>query len=141
MPSLRLVAVCGAALAVLSIAVSPEQAQARPQYRAAFAKKYPELKELEAEKKCAVCHPKADDKKVNNYYGVALKGELEKQFPGMKNVKDKDALDKALGEIEKVASKAPKAEGSEEMKTFGELIKEVKLPGSDEPADEKKSEA
>ena len=141
MSSLRLVAVCGAALAVLSVAVSPEQAQARPQYRVEFAKKYPELKDLVEEKKCAICHPVSGKNKINNNYGLALKAQLEKQFPGEKNVKDKPGIAEAIGEIEKGASKTPKAEGSEEMKTFGELIKEGKQPGTDEAAEEEKKDA
>jgi len=134
MSLLRFAGVCGLALAVLSIATAPEQAQARPQYRKAFGLKYPDLKEVENEKKCGVCHPKADDKKKNNNYGVALK----KQLDGKKNVKDEKVLDEALSKIEAEKSATPKAEGSEEMKTFGELIKEGKLPGSDEVVDEEK---
>ena len=134
MSSLRLVAVCGAALAVLSVAVSPEQAQARPQYRVEFAKKYPELKDLVEEKKCAVCHPVSGKNKINNDYGLTLKKQLE----GKKNEKDEKKLDEALTKVEEEMSKTPKAEGSEEMKTFGELIKEGKLPGTDDPADEEK---
>ena len=131
MLSLRLAAVCGLALAVLSITAAPQQAQARPQYRKAFGVKYPDLKELENEKKCGVCHPKADNKKINNDYGVALKKALKDE----KNVKDEKKLDEALTEMEKAPSSTPKSEGSKEMKTFGELIKEGKLPGNDVPAD------
>lgn len=133
MLSLRLAAVCGLALVALSVTVAPEQAQARPQYRKAFGLKYPDLKELEEEKKCGVCHPKADNKKINNDYGAAMKKLLEK-----KNEKDEKKLDEALTKLEEEKSATPKEPGSEEMKTFGELIKEGKLPGSDEPADEPK---
>lgn len=124
---LRVVAACGVALAVSSMTLMPTQAHARPQYRAEFAKKYENLKELIDEKKCFVCHPKADDKKVNNDYGDALKKAL-----GAKNVKDKKQLEEALVKIESEKSKMPKEPGGKEMKTFGELIKEGKLPGTNE---------
>ena len=127
MSLLRFAGVCGLALAVLSIATAPEQAQARPQYRKAFGLKYPDLKEVENEKKCGVCHPKADDKKKNNTYGVALK----KQLDGKKNEKDEKVLSEALGKIEAEKS-------ATEGKTFGDLIKEGKLPGADEVAEEEK---
>ncbi|MBA3313258.1 MAG: hypothetical protein M3552_16090 [Planctomycetota bacterium] len=125
--NLRAVAACGIGLAVLSITVMPQQAQARPQYRGAFGKKYENLKELIDEKKCFVCHPKGDDKKVNNDYGDALKKAL-----GEKNVKPPEKLDEALSKIEKEPSKVPKEPGGKDMKTFGELIKEGKLPGTNE---------
>lgn len=136
MSSLRLVAVCGAALALLSVAVTPEQAQARPQYRKVFGLKYPDLKEQVEEKKCAVCHPVSGKNKINNDYGITLKKQLE----GKKNEKDEKKLDELLTKIEGEKSKTPTAEGSEEMKTFGELIKEGKLPGTDQPAEEEKKE-
>ncbi len=134
MLSLRLAAVCGLALAVLSITAAPEQAQARPQYRQVFALKYPDLKDLEAEKKCGVCHPMSGKNKIHNDYGIALK----KQLGDTKNEKDKKKLDEILTKIEAEKSSTPKEPGSEEMKTFGELIKEGKLPGGDKPAEEPK---
>lgn len=124
---LRVVVASGLSLAVLSLAVTPQQAQARPQYRAEFGKKYENLKELIDEKKCFVCHPKADDKKVNNDYGEALKTAL-----GGKNERDKEKIAEALVKIEAEPSKVPKEPGGKEMKTFGELIKEGKLPGTNE---------
>lgn len=115
----------GIALAVLSIALAPRTAEARPQYRAEFAKKYENLKEQVEEKKCFVCHPNGENKKINNDYGDALKKAL-----GTKNEKDKKKIDEALEKIEKEPSKVPKEPGGKEMKTFGELIKEGKLPGT-----------
>lgn len=136
MLSLRLAAVCGLTVVVLSIAAAPENAQARPQYRAAFAQKYPDLKALEMEKKCGVCHPVSGKNKIHNDYGYALK----KQLGATKNEKDKKKLDELLTKIEEEKSTTPKEEGSEEMKTFGELIKDGKLPGSDEQSEEEKKE-
>jgi hypothetical protein len=121
----RFAAAGGLAVAVLSFAVAPEPAQARPKYRELFAKKYENLKEQVADKKCFVCHPNGDDKKVNNDYGAALKKAL-----GTKNEKDVKKIDEALTKIEKEPSKVPKEPGGKEMKTFGDLIKENKLPGT-----------
>ena len=123
MSCLRVAAVCGLALGVFSLVATPDRADARPQYRKAFATKYKELKELESEKKCGVCHPSGDNKKINNDYGEALK----KHLGNNKNVKDEKKLDEALTAIEKEKSKV-------EGKTFGDLIKEGKLPGTDPEA-------
>ncbi|HEX6987050.1 MAG TPA: hypothetical protein VF170_16850 [Planctomycetaceae bacterium] len=119
MPSLRVAVVCSLVLAGVSFVAAPEQADARPQYLREFAKKYENLKAEALKTKCFVCHPKGDDKKVNNDYGTALK----KQFGEEKNVKDNDKIAKAYTTIEKEKS-------SVEGKTFGDLIKEGKLPGT-----------
>ena len=91
-------------------------AQARPKYCTTFIGTYAEVKSA-AEAKCTICHP-GMDKKVRNNYGMAL-GKLL----GAKDVKDdakvKEALKKAEGEKSAVADK-----------TFGDLIKEGKLPAS-----------
>lgn len=134
MLSLRLAAVCGLAIAFLSITAAPEQAQARPLYRQIFAQKYPDLKELEMEKKCGVCHPVSGKNKIHNDYGYALRKKLGET----KNEKDKEKLGKLLTEIEEEKSTTPKEPDSKEMKTFGELIKEGKLPGTNEQSEEEK---
>ncbi len=73
---------------------------------------------------CAVCHPKdaKEKKKARNNYGAAL-GKVV----GKKNQTDEDKIKEALTKIEKEKS----ADGT---KTFGDLIKEGKLPGTDEVA-------
>ena len=89
-------------------------ADARPAYKSAFEKKYPKVKENN-KITCGVCHPEKS-KKVKNDYGTAL-GKVIK-----KNEKDKDKIAEALGKIESEKS-------SVEGKTFGDLLKDGKLPG------------
>lgn len=104
-----------AVVATLAMSGFMQQAQARPQYVKAFTGLYPDNKAA-AEAKCGICHP-VMDKKERNDYGIALTKLL-----GEKNQKDeakiKEALQKAEGEKSGTAGK-----------TFGELIKEGKLPG------------
>ena len=92
------------------------EAAARPAYCKTFVAEYPKV-EAAKDAKCAICHPNADDKEVRNNYGQTL-GKLSLQ-----NEKDaakiKEALKKAEGEKSAVAGK-----------TFGDLLKEGKLPGS-----------
>jgi hypothetical protein len=100
---------------VLGILLAP--AQARPGYSKAFAEKYPNL-EAAKEAKCGVCHDDPKSKKTRNDYGKAFGKDL-----GEKNSKDNDkinaALDKVAGEPSAVAGK-----------TYGDLIKDGKLPDS-----------
>ena len=124
MPSLRLAVVCCFALGLVSVVAAPQQADARPQYLKAFAGKYENLKEQAKDAKCMVCHY-GKSKKNNNDYGDALK----KHFGDEKNVKDTAVIEKGFAEIEKEKSKV-------ESKTFGDLIKENKLPGTN-PEDPK----
>jgi len=102
-------------VAVVAMAFGPE-AQARPDYlNKGFTPTYPALKAEIETAKCGVCH--GSDKKVRNDYGMAI--------------------GKALGEpkvtdVEKIKAALKKAEGeksSVEGKTFGDLIKDGKLPG------------
>ncbi len=102
------------AVAAMFIISAPQQAEARPQYAKAFMAKYDiaEAKEL----KCGVCHGKGGmDKKTVSDYGKALGKAL-----GMKNQKDEAAIGTALDE----AAKADAGDG----KTFGDLLKDGKLP-------------
>lgn len=102
------------AVAALVFAVG-QDAQARPKYMTAFYEAYPALK-AEAEKiKCNTCH--FGEKKTNrNDYGMAVGKSL-----GEKNIMD----------AEKIKEGLKKAEGEKNAdgKTFGELIKDGKLPG------------
>lgn len=69
--------------------------------------------------KCNVCH-KGKEKKTRNAYGEALDKLLDKKTDAKDKKKIQEALDKVAGE------KSP------EGPTFGELIKEHKLPGGAE---------
>ena len=110
--STKLFAAVGA-LAILGAAVSAPEAQARPQYLKSFIESYPSLADAAKMKKCGICHPK--DKKMRLDYGKAVGEGL-----GKKNQKDA----KVIAESLKKAESAKNSDG----KTFGELIKDGKLP-------------
>lgn len=103
-------------VAVAAVAFAPE-AQARPDYlNKGFGPAYPALKSEVETAKCGVCH--FGDKKSNrNDYGKAFGEAL-----GEKNVKDEAKIKEAL-------TKSEKGKSSTEGKTFGDLIKDGKLPG------------
>jgi hypothetical protein len=85
-------------------------------YLKSFIATYPDLKTLADAESCAVCH--VGEKKSNrNDYGKELATAL-----GAKNVK-------AAKDIEAALKKAEDGKSSVEGKTFGDLIKEGKLPG------------
>ncbi len=105
--------------------VDTQDAQARSQYEKAMGKLYPELlkkhgTEKSGKKKfdCKICHGKT--KKKRNDYAKALEKAL-----GKKKETDADKIKEALEKIAKEKSTIDKA------KTYGELIKDGKLPGSD----------
>lgn len=109
-----------ASLGFALLAGSPS-AEARPQYVKQFILKYPDLRpEIMRVKNCGVCHggENGSDKTVRNNYGETLMGML-----GDINVKDQDVIRTAL---DKAAAQKSAVEG----KTFGDLIKDGKLPGS-----------
>ncbi|MEZ6062739.1 MAG: hypothetical protein R3C19_20535 [Planctomycetaceae bacterium] len=96
-----------------------------------MSKLYPELAEKFGKDSpngkllsCTVCHPMKDNqkKKLRNNYGVAFGEGLEK-----KNEKDEKKLEEAF-------TKAAKGKSATKDKTFGDLIKDLELPGTDEPA-------
>ena len=102
-------------VAVVAVAFAPE-AQARPDYlNKGFIPEYPALKAEVETAKCGVCH--GTDKKVRNDYGKAVGEAL-----GAKMVKDEEKIKAAL-------KKAEAHKSSTEGKTFGDLIKDGKLPG------------
>lgn len=132
MKSVRVsVVFCVALIGVVAV-LNVSQADAYLAFSKAFLKKYAGDKSTEAQKtiaseftrvkKCAVCHdPRPGDdgkpsKKNRNPYGQALGKHLTE--------KDKKNTEKALEMLSKIEGE--KAEGSD--KTFGELIKEGKLP-------------
>ena len=108
----KLIAVAVAGLVLASAFAGG--ANARPAYKSAFEKKYPKVKENN-KITCGVCHPEKS-KKVKNDYGTAM-GKVVK-----KNEKDKGKIAEALGKIESEKS-------ATEGKTFGDLLKDGKLPG------------
>ncbi len=100
-------------------AIGTGSADARPKYKGAFEKQYPEVVKKEGKEgkiTCAACHD-GDDKKKRNNYGEALGKNVSKNE--MDEAKIKEALEKT--EKEKSAIKD---------KTFGDLLKDGKLPAS-----------
>lgn len=119
---------CSLALLVVGVLDAPE-AQARTQYQKAMGKIYPKLLEKHGKKKgdtkkfdCTVCHA-GKTKKKRNDYGAALAKAL-----GGKKVKDEDKIKKAFETVAKEKST------KDSKKTYGELIKDNKLPGTDKEA-------
>lgn len=113
----------------LVLAVPSRHAQATMPFKNAFEAKYvkadstdPAEMKLAAEvkqAKCNVCHM-GTSKKMRNAYGMALDKHLDKA--------EKDAT-KIAEALDKVADeKSDPADAN--SKTFGELIKEGKLPGA-----------
>ena len=115
------------ALACAFVFIGSKPVFARAQYKAAFEKAYPDLKKKLGKKiSCAVCHP-TKSKKERNDYGTAFgKTLMGKDVGGKKNDKDKDKLKKTIEALAKEKS-------STKGKTFADLIKDGKLPGTDKP--------
>jgi hypothetical protein len=106
---------CGVAFAAAAL-VSTQDAQARPGYLKSFNATYPALKDAAEGAKCGICH--FGEKKTNrNDYGKAMGEAL-----GAKDVKGEKEVADAL-------KKAEAGKSSTEGKTFGDLIKDGKLPG------------
>ncbi len=110
------------------LALTSEEASARPKYAAVMTKTYPDLAKKHGgdngKLSCTVCHPKdaKEKKKARNNYGVAVGKNL-----GKKNQTDEDKIKEAL-------TKAEKEKSATEGKTFGDLIKAGELPGDDKKA-------
>jgi hypothetical protein len=96
--------------------LSATPASARKEYFDEFKEKYgsddAEYGKLIEDTKCFICHV-GKSKKNRNEYGMALSKVIKKE-------KDKAKISAALGKIE--------SEKSADGTTFGELIKEHKLP-------------
>ncbi len=114
MRNVRLV-VCGLAVAGLVLASGLENAEARPNYLPAFKESYASVKEADTQK-CAVCHIGKPTEKTWNDYGMAFGKALGKKKA------NKDETKAAL-------LKAEKEPSSIDGKTFGDLLKDGKLPG------------
>jgi hypothetical protein len=108
---------CGAVIAGLALLASSPEAQARPDYNKAFWEVYKAELGTQAESvKCGACHF-GQEKKNRNDYGKAV-GEAI----GAKNEKD-------MAKIKAGLEKAAKQKSATDGKTFGDLIKDGKLPG------------
>ncbi len=117
MKNVRILGLALIGLAVLGLMnVATETAHARPQYNKAFLAKYPALADAAKQVKCNVCH-EGKSKKMRNIYGKALQKHIAK------NEKDAKKIEEALAATEKEPSAV-------KGKTFGDLIKEGKLPAS-----------
>lgn len=119
----RLACVCGIAVVGALLITGLNRAEARPKYFKEFMKKYEDVtKENDVKKKvkCAVCHIQGKSKKMRNIYGKALGEDMEK-----KNQKDVKIIAKAF-------EKAEKKKSAIKGKTFGDLLKDKKLPASEE---------
>jgi hypothetical protein len=112
---------CGAFVLGLSL----PSVKAVPPFKKEFDSKYVKPDGTPAEKalaaaaegaKCNICHV-GKEKKDKNAYGIELGKHLKKA-----DAKDAEKIQKALSEVE--SAKSPGG------KTFGELIKEGKLPGA-----------
>jgi hypothetical protein len=107
-------------------------AQARPAYPAMIAEHYKDNKaivekSMSMKEKCFLCHDSASTKKQDrNEYGKALAKHMTKdEFMKLNKPDDKAKLAAKLGEM----LKATEADKHSSGKTFGEVIKEGKLPG------------
>ncbi|MBL8818905.1 MAG: hypothetical protein JNL58_22950 [Planctomyces sp.] len=116
------VAIAGAVM-VAVVVVSGGEASARPKYLTVATATYPDLakKQTDGKLTCAMCHP-GTKKTDRNNYGLAVGKGL-----GKKNETDEAKIKEAITKAEKEASKT-------EGKTFGDLIKEGTLPGTNEVA-------
>jgi hypothetical protein len=98
------------------LALPSPNAEARPQYLEQFKKSYEPLSEKVEEHKCTICHGMGK-KTERNLYGKAVLAALGDE----KNIKDVKEVETALKKAEEKAS-------STKDKTFGDLIKDGKLP-------------
>ena len=91
-----------------------DTAQARPNYRKVFLKKYPKVKDAK-KAKCNICHM-GKKKKPRNPYGKVLEKLIKKKE------KDTKKIDAGLKKAEKLKL------NKKDKKTIGEILKEGKLP-------------
>lgn len=128
MKKLCAVALCAVAAMGTTVLVNVQRAEARANYKKQFEALYvkkdsadpneKKLAEAAEAAKCNICHV-GKEKKERNAYGQALAKLL------MKKETDNAKIDAALQEVAKEHSKA----GDPSSPTFGDLIKEGKLPG------------
>lgn len=112
-----------ASLACVLFQAVQQTAEARPNYNKEFWAKYDkEIGKLKDTTRCGACHF-GSDKKNRNDYGKAMGEALVSKDVGGK--KDETDLDKIKAALDKAAKEKSGTEG----KTFGDLIKDGKLPG------------
>ena len=103
----------------------------KKEFEAKYVKKDPATPEEQAlaaavqKAKCNVCHV-GTNKKKRNAYGDALDAYLDRKTDLKNKAKIQEALDKVAGEKSKP--------GDPNSPTFGDLIKQGKLPGGEEEA-------
>ena len=101
------------------MAVNVGRVHARAQYKSQFDKVYPDVAKNQdgGKTKCTVCHEEGDDKKKRNNYGEALAKNI--------TAKEKDET-----KIKEALTKTEPEKSAIKDKTFGDLLKEGKLPAS-----------
>ena len=91
--------------------------EARPNYKKAFDTNYEKVAK-DNKTNCNVCHKEGtDDKKQRNNYGEALGKNIAK-------------MEKDEAKIKEAFTKTEKEKSAIEGKTFGDLLKDGKLPAS-----------
>jgi hypothetical protein len=106
------------AVAGLTLFAAPQEAAARPQYKAEIEKKYTKIADELTKAKCDACHGMEDgksNKKLLSDYAKALSEAL-----GKKNERDKDAIKAALDKV----GTTKNGDG----KSYAELLDAGKLP-------------
>jgi len=108
----------------LLLATVPTGADARPKYRSLFKKEYKKVAENN-KISCDVCHVPDKEKTERNHYGEAVLKTLKKLVDEIpeRGLKDEKKIKEMLKKTEKEKSKV-------KDKTFGDLLKEGKLPAS-----------
>ena len=107
--------VVAGAVAGLAIGFSA-RVEARPNYKKAFDTQYEKVAK-DNKTACTVCHEDGDDKKKRNNYGMALAKNIK--------VKETDA-----DKIKEAFTKTEPEKSAVKDKTFGDLLKDGKLPAS-----------
>lgn len=125
MKKVALLSLIGICVFGLSLMLSTDDANARPNYNSAFKDMYVKegtpLAKAVDEVKCNVCH-EGKKKKNRNVYGKAVHEAL-----GGEKIKDKDKINAALEKAAKMHSDPE----DKDSPTFGELLKEGKLPAGE----------
>lgn len=117
--------VCVLVLAGFVLALSPADAEARTKYRTTFKEEYKKVAESN-KITCDVCHVPKKKKTDRNNYGQAVLKTLKE---AVGDIPDKGVTD--VKKIKESLKKAEKEKSKIDGKTFGDLLKEGKLPASE----------
>lgn len=109
----------------LILAVGLSAADARPKYKSTFQKQYPKVVEKNKKIACDACHVPEKKKTERNNYGQALLKTLKEV---VKEIPEKGVTD--IKKIKEALKKAEKEKSAVKDRTFGDLLKEGKLPAS-----------